>query len=282
VYDHIWQSPLKRGAVSYQRGSLKKVKRKEGEIWVLRYRVTNSDGRRVENIMPIGLVQRFPKGKDAWREADRLGLSVRINDTPAVVPSVSFHFLAEHYLKAEFGVDALRPKSINTTSHVEQVVRAYLVPRFGTELAEDVKPLDIQRWLKSLHDSNRLAWPTISKMRGIMHRIYKIGILHEHVAKNPVLHVETRSKSDYKAIVITPAQTLAILKALPSLLHFPLATRVLEQGSCHSSLDAQVSGFAVDDEYLRQRRSADKDRNRLAAEFRHKTNDGCTGKSGTN
>jgi hypothetical protein len=99
--------------MSYQRGSLKKVKRKEGEIWVLRYRVTNSDGRRVENIMPIGLVQRFPKGKDAWREADRLGLSVRINDAPAVAPSVSFHFLAEHYLKAEFGVDALRPKSVN-------------------------------------------------------------------------------------------------------------------------------------------------------------------------
>jgi integrase len=122
--------------------------------------------------------------------------------------------------KAEFGVDALRPKSVNTTSHVEQVVRAYLVPRFGTELAEDVKPLDIQRWLKSLHDSNRLAWPTISKMRGIMYRIYKIGILHEHVTKNPVQHVETRSKTDYKPIVITPQQTLEILKALPSSLHF--------------------------------------------------------------
>jgi integrase len=186
---------------------------------VLRYRVTNSDGRRVENVMPIGLVQQFPKDKDAWREADRLGLSVRINEAPA---RVSFHFLAEHYLKADFGADALRPKSVNTISHVEQVVRAYLVPRFGHEIAEDIKPFDIQRWLKSLHETNRLAWTTISKMRGVMHRIYKIGILHEHVAKNPVQHVETRSKSDYKAIVITPAQTLAILKALPSPLHFTL------------------------------------------------------------
>src|SRR5256884_8848085 len=35
-------------------------------------------------------------------------------------------------------------------------------------------------------------------------------------------HVETRSKSDYKAIVITPAQTLAILHSLPSPLHFTL------------------------------------------------------------
>jgi integrase len=59
-------------------------------------------------------------------------------------------------------------------------------------------------------------------MRGVMHRIYKIGILHEHIAKNPAQYLETRSKTDYKAVVITPGQTLAILKALPSPLHFTL------------------------------------------------------------
>jgi integrase len=59
-------------------------------------------------------------------------------------------------------------------------------------------------------------------MRGLMHRIYKVGILHEHVAKNPVIHVETRSKSTYWAIIITPAQTVAILKSQPSPLHYTL------------------------------------------------------------
>src|ERR1039457_6316365 len=147
--------------MSYQRGSLKKVKRREGEIWVLRYRVTNSDGRRVENVMPIGLVREFPKDKDARREADRLGLPARINDSP-LPGRIHFDFLAEHYLKADFGADSVRPKSPNTISHVE------------------------------------------------------------HVAKNPPQHVETRSKTDYKAVIITPAQTLAILKALPSSLHFTL------------------------------------------------------------
>jgi hypothetical protein len=44
--------------------------------------------------------------------------------------------------------------------------------------------------------------------------------VHEPVPKNPVLHVETRSKTDYKPIVIIPSQTLAILNALPSPLHF--------------------------------------------------------------
>ena len=59
-------------------------------------------------------------------------------------------------------------------------------------------------------------------MRGVMSRVFKVAILHEHAQKNPVLHVETRSKTDYKAIVITPAQTLSILKSLPSPLHFTL------------------------------------------------------------
>jgi hypothetical protein len=207
--------------MSYQRGSLKKVKRKEGETWVLRYRVTLADGRRAEHNTPVGLVAVLPKESDAWREVDRLGLSVRINDSRGP-GRVSFHSLAQHYLKADFGVDAVHPKSVGTTSHVEHVVRAYLVPRFGDEIAEEIKPLDIQRWLKSLHVDKSLAWPTIAKIRGAMRRIYKIGIVHGHVAKNPLMHTETRSKSDYKAIVITPPQMLGILHSLPSPLHFTL------------------------------------------------------------
>lgn len=207
--------------MAYQRGSLKKLRRKEGETWVLRFRVTSAEGKRVEHILPVGLVAEFPKDKDAWREVDRLGLGVRINDT-AAPGRASFKFLAEHYLKADFGADAVRPKSANTIPIVEHYVRDYLTHRFGEAIAEDIKPLEIQKWLKSLNETNGLAWTTIAKLRGIMHRIYKVGMLHELVAKNPVLHVETRSKSSYRAIIITPAQTLAILKSLPSPLHFAL------------------------------------------------------------
>src|SRR5580704_13304161 len=105
VLSHVAVSAEKR-TMAYQRGSLKKVRRKEGETWVLRYRVTSADGRRVEHIKPVGLVRDFPKDRDAWREVDRLGLGVRINDTPAA-GRTSFHFLAEHYLKADFGADTV-------------------------------------------------------------------------------------------------------------------------------------------------------------------------------
>ena len=204
--------------MAYQRGSLKKVPRKQGDTWLLRFRVTREDGSRVENTLPVGLVQELPKEEDAWREADRLGLPVRIN-TDASPGRIRFRELAEHYLSDDFGVDALRPKSEKTTSNVKHIVRDYLTARWGCEAAEDIKPLAIQRWLKSLHSEKQLEWPTITKIRGIMSRVYKVGIIQGRISINPVQHVETRSTSTYRAIVITPEQTLAILRGLSNPLH---------------------------------------------------------------
>lgn len=188
---------------------------------MLRYRVASADGRRVEHNTPIGLVQKFPKDEDAWREIDRLGILIRINDN-TTSSRIRFNSLAEHYLKADFGSDAVRPKSENTMGITEHIVRDYLIARWGEEFAKDIKPLDVQRWIKSLNTESNLAWTTIAKMRGVMSRIYKVGILHERVKKNPVAHVETRCKSYYRAIVITPAQTFNILKSLKNHLHHTL------------------------------------------------------------
>ena len=45
-----------------QRGWLKKEKRSQRETWVLFFRtVRKSDGKRVENKFPIGLVKDFPR-----------------------------------------------------------------------------------------------------------------------------------------------------------------------------------------------------------------------------
>ena len=188
---------------------------------MLRYRLNTADGSRKENTLPVGLLRDFPTEKAAWREVDRLGLLVRINSEESGT-RIRFDALAEYYLKADFGEDAVRQKSVNTIPIVEHYVRDYLVARWGNELASDIRPLEIQRWMKSLHTVNGLAWTTVSKIRGIMHRVYKVGILHERVDKNPVEHVEMRSQTLYKAVVITPQQTLAILNKLTIQLHYTL------------------------------------------------------------
>jgi len=209
--------------MAYQRGCLRRVRRKGGETWLLRYRTKKPNGERVENTEIVGLVSNFAAESDAWREVDRLGLLVRIN---AEEPTgrIKFAALAEHYLKADFGEDAAREKSETTIPIVQHYVRHYLIPRWGDSIADDIKPLDIQRWLKSLNTRtpDPLAWPTIAKIRTIMGRAYKVGLLHELVTKNPVEHVETRCKSDYRAIDITPEQTLTILLGMKSRLHYAL------------------------------------------------------------
>jgi integrase len=59
-------------------------------------------------------------------------------------------------------------------------------------------------------------------MRGVMSRIYKVGMLHEKVDKNPLQVVPTRCKTNCRAVVLTPTQTFAILKSLTNLQHYTL------------------------------------------------------------
>ena len=205
--------------MSYQRGTLKVVPRKDGDTWLLRFRITAPDGRRVENTLPVGLVKDFPIKGDAWAEVDRRGVLVRVNCETASAGAIRFNTLAEFFLKADYGEDAGRPKSKTSIPIVQHYVRHYLISRWGNDPAEKIRTLEIQRWLKSLHDKNQLEWPTVAKIRSLMSRVYVIGMAHELVSKNPVKLVEIRTQSKYRAIVITPNQTLAILSGLDNFLH---------------------------------------------------------------
>src|ERR1700677_1921700 len=61
----------------HQRGWLKKEKRSQGETWVLFFRtVRKSDGKRVENKIPIGLVKDFSSKHCAWKEVERQHLHI--------------------------------------------------------------------------------------------------------------------------------------------------------------------------------------------------------------
>jgi integrase len=189
---------------------------------VLRYRVTAADGRRVEHNATIGLVRELPRERDVWLEVDRRGLLTAIN-AEKKVGRIRFNELAEFYLKAEHGADAVREKSVTTIPIVEHYVRHYLITRWKDTVAEEITPIEIQRWLVSLHKDKGLAWTTVAKIRGIALRAYKIGIRHGLVEKNPVAHTECRSMSDYRAIIVTPSQTFAILEELSgNKLHFTL------------------------------------------------------------
>ncbi len=206
--------------MAYQRGSFKKVKKKKGLTWVLRYRINGVE----QTPLVVGLVSDFPSEDDANVEADRLGLRVRINSGNAQIGRIRFNELAEYYLKVEFDPEVTAsPKSENTKPILAHYVRDTLIAKWGGQIAENIEPLEIQRWFNRLHNTDEYGWTTVSKIRGIMNRIFKIGIIHKKVSKNPVEGLATSTKTMYKAIKITPAQTLLILRSvMGNMLHFTL------------------------------------------------------------
>ena len=86
-------------AQRHQRGWLKKEKRAQGETWVLFFRTTRqSDGKRVENKIPIGLVRHLPDANNAWAQVERLHVPINGVD---VRRGLTFGDLAQHYAEHE-------------------------------------------------------------------------------------------------------------------------------------------------------------------------------------
>jgi hypothetical protein len=129
-------------AQRHQRGWLKKEKRAQGETWVLFFRTTRkSDGKRVENKIPIGLVQHLPEASSAWAEVERLHVPINRVD---VRRGLIFGDLAQHYAEHELAEasESIRPKAHTTIKGYERVLRNRLLPRWGNRIALGIEPLE--------------------------------------------------------------------------------------------------------------------------------------------
>jgi len=98
-----------------------------------------------------------------------------------------------------------------------------MIPAWGNAIADDITRKDVRDWLKALDYSG----PTIGKIKGIMHAVYEYGMFEELCSSNPCKDWRLKGvKSVYKAIIVTPQQTLTILKSMTDLLHFTLVFTV--------------------------------------------------------
>jgi integrase len=222
--------------MAYQRGCLTKMKRKKGLTWTLRYRINGKE----QTPLVVGLVRDLTTEDEANVEVDRLGLRAQINvRNTALQGQLRFGELAEFYLMVVTDpIVTASPMDENTMPILKHNVRDYLVSNWGDQIADKIEPLEVQKWLVSLRTTpiknatgriikEGLAWPTISKLRGTMSEIYEAGNLHKKVTTNPAEGVRTSSRSKYKAIKLTPAQTLSVLKQLmENPIHFTLVFAV--------------------------------------------------------
>jgi integrase len=198
----------------YQRGSVRKEHRKNGQTWVLRFYATReTDGARVERTLPIGLARDFPRAHNAWAEVERQQVLSQINNQPHYRGRLTFADLANHYVKHEL------PKRAYSTQYLHRhVTNGYLVPRWGRCLPGSIKPLDIEKWLNALAEEG-LANPTRAKLKSIMHRIYQHAQKHELVpqGRNPAALVACPASSDFEPVILAPKQALLLVNSFPQL-----------------------------------------------------------------
>src|SRR5438477_13063037 len=156
-----------------QRGWLKKEARSQGQTWVLFFRaIRKSDGKRVENKVPIGLVQDFPDRNSAWAEIERLHLQINPVDSRrgVTVGDLALHY-AEHELVER--TESIHPKAHTTVKGYERVLRNRSLPRWGNRIALGIEPLEVEQWLKTLKLEDELANPTLDRMRRVMSLVYR-------------------------------------------------------------------------------------------------------------
>ena len=212
------------------KGTVSKKMRANGLTWIYRFQTTRpSDGARVENTKVIGLVKDIGASEAAaWKEVGRLGLDIHIERQLGNKPTfreLAKHF-REHELKKESGVSV---KALETRDTNKLLLDRWILPRWGKEIASEIKPLEIEAWFETLASTPQLdnleplAWPSITKIKSIMAQVFKHAQRHELVPvaidkdgrpTNPVLLARSESGSDYEAAVVTPEQMMVILREL--------------------------------------------------------------------
>lgn len=195
--------------MAFQNGWLRQSKRISGDVWIFCWR----NEERKEQNRTIGPVSKFPKEADARREVVRLGLLQKINAGASNANQITFAQVAEKYLSKEHGENSKKAKG--TSYAVTFYTRNYIIPRFGSVVADEIKPKQIREWVYSLRDEQGLSGPTCSKIKAIMHTVFAWGLMEEMCRVNPCAGWQLSDvESEYESVIVDPKQAMQIIRTL--------------------------------------------------------------------
>ncbi len=134
--------------VSYQRGYLRSVKRKNGtSCWEFMWREQDATGRRVRRTAVIGTAEQYPS-EELAEEAVR-GLRMQINEARnrQLFQSIYVADLIEHYLNTELAADW---HSHATRMVYREFLSRWIKPHWGALNVRDVRTVEVEGWLRQL------------------------------------------------------------------------------------------------------------------------------------
>jgi integrase len=198
----------------YQTGSLIKRTRAHGPSeWILRYRVTQGDGRRVQPQAVVGTTEELRTKSQAETAADEVRLTIN-NLCPALTaPTVGT--VARHFKDSEL-TETDTHRSYPTKVNYQDTLDSYILPRWEETRMSDVKTVAVEQWLASLtwiKDPGRpLADPTKQKIRNVFSVLYTHAQRYELVPAgfNPIKLVRQSGKRSRVPDLLTAGEINAI------------------------------------------------------------------------
>jgi integrase len=165
-----------------QFGCLTRRKRiRTEDVWQFRFYETTAEGRRCRRSRMIGTLAQYPTKRDALRIVERFRL--RLNLKHRFARPVTLDALVDHYVEQELPQLRYGTQQAHLCS-----LRRWIRPRWGACLLEEIKPVAVEQWLRSL----ALAPKTKVNLRSLFHLVYQHGWRWELIDGNPIELVRQR------------------------------------------------------------------------------------------
>jgi hypothetical protein len=147
-----------------QNGSvIRRTRKKHSDIWQFRWWETTSDGHRVYRRREIGTVEQIPDVEAAWKAASLLVPDLNAGRFRSEPASMTVAQLCSHFDQRELCLgNTWRSYS---TKHIYKVyMRRWIIPRWGDRLLNEIRPVEVESWLRSLS----IARSSCAKIRNVM------------------------------------------------------------------------------------------------------------------
>lgn len=206
----------------YQQGSLRRVERKSGDVWEFRFRNHEEAGAPLRQItlstleFPTEAKARVALQERVLRMNGPQAFKAKNNPTLGLVID---RFIEEEHLEeivaqpvGQVGIEGM---AYSTASSYLSYLRKRIYPRWGALPINEIRPIEIIKWLKELP----LAPKTRGHLKNLMHLLFEKAMLWELIGmeKNPIEFVKVSglSKRQRRPLVLTPGQFHELIEKLP-------------------------------------------------------------------
>lgn len=162
----------------YQEGSLTLEGRKRGSaVWVYRWWERDINGKSVRRKVQIGGLEKYPNESAAQAAADALRLTINNQSKRKSLARTTMNTLWEHYCREELPL-----KEPSTQDAYLQYAKNWILPRWGDFLLEEVKTVEVERWIRAAEVSDG----TKAKIKCVMSALFSHAVRWEFCGHNPI------------------------------------------------------------------------------------------------